>query len=304
MNMNDLLKKTATAAMLVAAVALSGCEADGDASSLPGGGNGGGGGGVTDVVNCQVPVAGICVLDNAGEKDGLVNLLLDPATGPLGPIAGAVNVGALTDTLATMLENDGDLVSLLTELLQGGQLQDGLQLLLLGNDQGNGGLQDIISGLLLGNDQGNGLRELFGENGLPGLVQALAQGTDSSCQAPLGNLCLIAGEGTNREGLVDLLLTSNGVLGALVESLPPNATDNVVSILGDLLESNGGLADLVTGLAAEGQLAAGLQALLMGNEGANQFGLVELLGNLGSGLGDIVTDLLGTIGGLFSLGGK
>jgi hypothetical protein len=78
----------------------------------------------------------------------------------------------------------------------------------------------------------------------------------------------------------------------------------VVSILGDLLESNGGLADLVTGLAAEGQLAAGLQALLMGNEGANQFGLVELLGNLGSGLGDIVTDLLGTIGGLFSLGGK
>jgi len=300
------IRKALTAGLFASMVAIAGCSADGDGSSFPGGGGGGGGGGgVTDVTNCQVPLGTtLCVLGGDDHAGGLVDVLL-AEDGPLGPIAGAIDVSALTIALQEMLESDGTLTGLVTGLLADGQLQEGLELLLLGDGNGEGGLAELIGGLLLPNEEGTGLIALFGEDGITDLVTALLiDGTSSDCQAPLGTLCLIAGDGTDQMGLVDLLLTSDGVLASLSPTATGGTTDQIVEILGDLLESDGSLANLVEGLLVNGQLAEGLQALLVGDpEAGVEGGLVQGLGNLLGGLGDVVTDLVDFLGGLFGLGG-
>ena len=294
--MKTLLAVGAVALLL----GLGGCEADSDTVDV-GGDSGPTPGSIVDVNDCQVPVGDmLCVLGGPDHPGGLVDELL-AEDGPLGPIAGAIDVSALTDTLAFILENDGDLASLVESLIASGQLAEGLQLLLLGDEDGEGGLADILSGLLLPNEEGEGLLALFGEDGIPGLVQALlVDGASSDCQAPLGTLCLIAGDDSDQTGLVDLLLTSDGVLGSLSQTLTGDVTDDVVAVLGDLLESDGSLGDLVQGLFADGQLAEGLQVLLVGDpdEGV-QSGLVQALDSLLGGLGDITSNIIGFVQGLF-----
>ena len=95
------------------------------------------------------------------------------------------------------------------------------------------------------------------------------------------------------------------MLGGLTPTLTEEATDELVATLGNLLESNGALADLVNGLFQEGQLVEGLQVLLMGSpEDEIQSGLVDLLegsvGNLGTVLAEVVDNLVGNLlgGGL------
>lgn len=286
-------------AVTLLAFTLAGCQADSD-SPINDGGNGGTGPGPADLTNCAVPVATICVLGGDEHGHGLVEELLAP-TGPLGPIAGEINVDNLTAALTTMLTNDdGSLAGLLTGLLAEGQLQEGLQLLLLG-ENGSGGLADSLQDLLLGDDEGGGLVGLLGPEGVLGLVQALLlDGTSTDCQAPLGTLCLVAGEGTDQQGLLDLLLLEGGVLASLSDQL---TQEQLVAILGDTLESNGSLADLVTGLIAEGQLAEGLQALLIGDPDAGvQSGLLQTIQATLGGLGGLVEDLIGVVGSLLGLG--
>jgi len=305
MRINANLKKwLALGALVMSAV---GCTANGvDADALGdgfgnGNNNGGGSNGSpTDITNCQVPVgATLCVLGGSDHPGGLVDVLL-ASDGPLGPIAGAIDVTALTNALTQTLENDSTLAGIVTGLIQDGQLVEGLQLLLLGpNNDGMGAVAETLQLLLLPNEQGVGLTALLGEQGVAGLVQALLlDGTDASCQAPLGTLCLIAGDG-NQTGLVDLLLTSDGALGALSPFLTTQVTDEVVATLGDLLASNGSLRDLVTGLIQDGQLATALQVLLIGapDQGV-QSGLVMALQDLLGGLGIIVNDVLTFVGSL------
>jgi len=297
MNKFELLKKTLGACLLVTAVALTGCDAQGDGDALNGGsGPGGGSGGPTDLSNCAVPVGLLCVLGGDDhDGGGLVDVLLDE-DGPLGPIAGAIDTSELTDALTTLLENDdGSLASLVTGLIQDGNLQEGLQALLLGTDgSGDSGLAAILQGVLLPNEEGQGLIALFGEDGIQGLVMALlVDGTDSDCQAPLGTLCLIAGDNSNQMGLVDLLLTSDGLLGSLSPTLTGGVTDDVVAILGDLLESDGSLPDLIQGLTQDGQLATALQVLLVGEGGdPTSSGLIQALQNALTGLPSTVQDLV------------
>lgn len=283
------------------AITLAGCQADSD-NPINGGGNGGGGSGSgpADLTNCAVPVATICVLGGDQHGHGLVEELLDP-NGPLGPIAGEINVDNLTGALTTLLANDdGSLAGILQGLIAEGQLQEGLELLLLGQN-GSGGLADSLQNLLLGDNEGGGLTGLLGPEGVQGLVQALLlDGTSSDCQAPLGTLCLIAGEGSGQQGLVDLLLLEDGVLAALSDQL---TQEQLVAILGDTLESNGSLAGLVTGLIADGQLADGLQALLVGDPDAGvQGGLLQAIQDTLGNLGGIVEDLIGVVGSLLGLG--
>lgn len=309
------LKLKSTFAALFAVVLLAGCEAQGvDPSQFPGGGGGGGNnappGSIGDTINCEVPVSGLCVLRGDGPGEGLVEALLDP-NGPLGPIVGSIDTAALEDALIILLANDnGDLPGLLTNLAAEGQLQEGLTLLLLGADgDGMGALAETLQNLLLPNEDGtpNGLIALFGlgdedGGGAVGLLQALLiDGQDpAACQAPLGTICLISGDG-NQRGLIDLLLTSGGVAGGLSQTLTQGETDELVEVLGDLLESNGALADLVTGLLQDGQLAQGLEVLLMGAN--DQQGLVELLQDLVTDLPDILGDVGGFLGNLFTLPG-
>jgi hypothetical protein len=306
MNTFDLLKKTLSACLLVSAVALTGCDAQGDAD--PSGGGGNGNGGPTDVSNCEVPLgATLCVLGGDDhEGGGLVDVLLAP-DGPLGPIAGAIDTSELTDVLTNLLQNDGGtLAGVVAGLIKDGQLQDGLKALLLGADgSGDNGLAAILKGVLLPNEQGQGLVKLFGPDGIQGLVMALLiDGTSSDCEAPLGTLCLIAGEGTDQFGLVDLLLTSNGLLGSLSPTLAAGVTDNVVAILGDLLASNGSLRDLLTGLTADGQLATALQVLLIGDPDQGvQSGLAQALQNLFGDLGATVAEVVAYLRSVLGLAG-
>lgn len=298
MNSFDAIKKTLVAGLVLASAALAGCEAQGDASDLPGDGSAGS---IVDTDGCAVPVGGtLCVLGGSDHEGGLVDVLLSP-DGPLGPIAGAIDSSELTDALVTLLENDdGSLASILTGLFMDGHLAEGLRELLLGVDgTGNNGLASIIQGVLTPNAQGQGLVNLFGEEGIQGLVVALATGADSDCQAPLGTLCLIAGENSDQVGLVDLLATSNGLLGALSPTLTNGVTDDVVATLGDLLASNGSLPDLLQGLIQEGQLATALQVLLIGEPDAGvPSGLVQALQNLFTGLGSTIGEVVDYIGGL------
>ncbi|EIT69102.1 MULTISPECIES: hypothetical protein [Hydrocarboniphaga] len=301
MNTFDVIKKTLVAGFVLASAALAGCEAQGDRSDLPGNGSAGS---IVDVEGCAVPVSGtLCVLGGKDHEGGLVDVLLSP-DGPLGPIAGAIDSSELTDALVTLLENDnGSLASILTGLFMDGQLVAGLRELLLGVDgTGNNGLASIIQGVLTPNEQGQGLVNLFGEEGIQGLVVALATGADSDCQAPLGTLCLIAGENSDQVGLVDLLATSNGLLGALSPTLTNGVTDDVVATLGDLLASNGSLPGLLQGLIQEGQLASALQVLLIGEPDAGvPSGLVQALQNLFTGLGSTIGEVVDYIGGLLGL---
>lgn len=302
MNTFDAIKKTLVAGLVLSAAALAGCQAQGDASDLPPGA-GGGGGGITDVTNCDVALGTtLCVL-GGDDGNGLVDVLL-ASDGPLGPIAGAIDTTELTAALVTLLQNDGTLTSTLTGLLADGHLAEGLQELLLGVDgTGNNGLASVLQGVLLPNEQGQGLIALFGEDGIQGLVTALLMdGTSSDCQAPLGTLCLIAGNGNDQVGLVDLLATSDGLLGSLSPTLTNGVTDDVVATLGDLLASNGSLPDLLTGLIQDGQLATALQVLLIGDADAGvPSGLVQALQNLFTGLGDTIGEVVDFIANLLNL---
>lgn len=294
----------------IAAVFLLGCEANGvDAGNFPGGGgNGAPPGSIGDITNCEVPVANLCVLGGDSHPGGLADVLLAD-DGPLAPIASAIDTEALVEALEATLSNpNGDLPGLLQALIAEGQLQEGLTLLLLGeNGDGMGALAETLMNLLLPNEEGDGLMGIIGADGggAVGLLQALLlDGSDINCQAPLGTLCLISG-GEGQTGLIDVLLTSPGLLGGLTPTLTEEATDELVATLGNLLESNGALADLVNGLFQEGQLVEGLQVLLMGSpEDEIQSGLVDLLegsvGNLGTVLAEVVDNLVGNLlgGGL------
>lgn len=304
--MKNVLKSFLLAACAVTLVA--GCNAQGvdpaQLQQIGGGNNGVPPGSVGDTTGCSAPVSGLCVLGGPDHPGGLVDRLLAP-DGPLGPIAGAIDSEALRDALTATLAGNGELVFLLQELIAEGQLQEGLTLLLLGADgDGMGAIAETLGNLLLPNEEGMGLISLLGEEGVAGLVMALLiAGTDpDACQAPLGTICLISGDG-DQQGLVDLLLTSGGLAGALSPTLTNEVTDQLVDTLGNLLESNGALADLVTGLLMDGQLAEGLMVLLGGNPEDGSGGLVAALEGLTGGLGDIVGDVIDFLGNLLGGGG-
>ena len=106
----------------LAAIFLVGCEANGVDAGLGGGGGGGGGdlnvppGSLADTTNCASAVSGLCVLGGESHPGGIVDLLLAPE-GPLGPIASAIDVSALTNTLTVLLSSDdGTLAGLETGL--------------------------------------------------------------------------------------------------------------------------------------------------------------------------------------------
>lgn len=251
---------------------------------------------VADLTNCSTPVAGICVLGGEDHPGGLVDVLLDDETGPLGPIAG--NIGgadALAERLEDLLNNDdGSLESILTSLATG-NLQDGLQALVLGDEDGNGGLQDIVTELLMGNDAGEGgLVGLLGEDGVTGLLTALLiePQNNPDCQASLGTVCLVGTD--SQQGIVDLLLEDGGALSGLgLEQ------QELVNTLGDLLENDGTLADTVKGLLVGGQLKEGLTALLLGNPANGESpGLITALKNVLDPEDGLIPSLLCTIGGL------
>ena len=294
----------------LAAIFLVGCEANGvDAG---GGGGGGGGGDLTppagslaDTTNCASAVSGLCVLGGESHPGGIVDLLLAPE-GPLGPIAGAINVDALANTLTVLLtSDDGTLAGLVRGLTADGQVTEALLLLLIGEDgQGQGAIAETLVNLLLPNEEGTGLLALIGGldgGGVVGFLQALLLGGEGNpeCQAPLGTLCLIAGEG-DQQGLIDILLTSSGLVGSLSQNLTQQELDDLVATLGNLLASDGSLTGLVQGLFAEGHLIEGLSVLLMGTDGEGGLSLLEIIEGTLSGLGGIVTDVLGFVRGLLT----
>ncbi|MGB0212995.1 hypothetical protein [Algiphilus sp.] len=296
-------RKFFTIGALALAGVLTGCAQGGEDDTGVGPGTppgSGGGGGIPGVENCSVPLGGVCVLGGTAGGDGLVDELLAEG-GALAPIADNINTEDLEAALETLLANDGNLASLVGGLLMEGQLQAGLTELLTGGEDGEGGLADILADLLIGSDQGDGLVALLGQEGVTGLVQSLLiNGTiDPDCQANLGTICLIAGEDSGKDGLVDLLITEDGALTAISDNL---SQDNLVQILANLLESNGNLANLVQGLLAEGQLVEGLQALLIGDPDAGEpSGLVQAVQSLLDP--SLVTELLGFLGGLLGVGG-
>lgn len=286
-------------AAIAAVGLLAGCAQGGEDTTGvgPGGPGGGGGGGNSGVENCAVPQGGVCLFAGSEGGDGLVDALLAD-DGALAPIAGNINTADLEAALETLLANDGNLASLVENLLMEGQLQEGLTQLLIGGEDGEGGLADILADLLIGTEQGDGLADLLGEDGVAGLIMALlVEPTDPDCQVPLGTLCVITGDGS-QQGLVDVLITEGGALTQITDNV---SQDGLVAILANLLESDGSLADLVQNLFAEGQLVEGLQALLIGDPDAGvQSGLVQAL----QGLLDatLIEELLGFVGGLLGVG--
>tara|TARA_R110000851_G_scaffold182213_2_gene331323 strand:+ start:981 stop:1925 length:945 start_codon:yes stop_codon:yes gene_type:complete len=296
----------------LAAIFLVGCEANGVDAGLGGGGGGGGGGdlspppgSIADTTNCAAAVSGLCVLGGESHPGGIVDLLLAPE-GPLGPIAGAINVDALVNTLTVLLTNDdGTLAGLVRGLTADGQVLEALLLLLVGEDgQGQGAIAETLVNLLLPNEEGTGLLALIGGldgGGVVGFLQALLLGGEGNpeCQAPLGTLCLIAGEG-DQQGLIDILLTSGGLAGSLSQTLTQEVLDDLVATLGDLLASDGSLTGLVQGLFAEGHLIEGLSVLLRGTDGEGGLSLLEIIEGTLSNLGGIVTDVLGFVRGLLT----
>lgn len=295
----------------LAAIFLVGCEANGVDAGLGGGGGGGGGdmnpppGSLADTTNCASAVSGLCVLGGESHPGGIVDLLLAPE-GPLGPIAGAINVDALANTLTVLLtSDDGTLAGLVRGLTADGQVTEALLLLLIGEDgQGQGAIAESLVNLLLPNAEGTGLLALIGDAdgaGVVGFLQALLLGGEGNpeCQAPLGTLCLIAGEG-DQQGLIDILLTSSGLVGSLSQNLTQQELDDLVATLGDLLASDGSLRGLVQGLFAEGHLIEGLSVLLRGTDGEGGLSLLEIIEGTLSGLGGIVTDVLGFVRGLLT----
>ena len=245
------------------------------------------------------------MLGGESHPGGIVDLLLAPE-GPLGPIAGAINVDALANTLTVLLtSDDGTLAGLVRGLTADGQVTEALLLLLIGEDgQGQGAIAETLVNLLLPNEEGTGLLALIGGldgGGVVGFLQALLLGGEGNpeCQAPLGTLCLIAGEG-DQQGLIDILLTSSGLVGSLSQNLTQQELDDLVATLGNLLASDGSLTGLVQGLFAEGHLIEGLSVLLMGTDGEGGLSLLEIIEGTLSGLGGIVTDVLGFVRGLLT----
>lgn len=296
----------------LAAIFLVGCEANGVDAGL-GAGDGGGGGGdlnvppgsLADTTNCASAVSGLCVLGGESHPGGIVDLLLAPE-GPLGPIAGAIDVDALANTLTVLLtSDDGTLAGLVRGLTADGQVTEALLLLLIGEDgQGQGAIAESLVNLLQPNAEGTGLLALIGDADGAGVVdflQALQLGGEGNpeCQAPLGTLCLIAGEG-DQQGLIDILLTSSGLVGSLSQNLTQQELDDLVATLGNLLASDGELTGEVQGLFAEGRLIEGLSVLLMGTEGEGGLSLLENIEGTLSGLGGTVTDVLGSVRGLLT----
>lgn len=297
MNSFMTLKTALLGGMLVTAMALTGCKADGDGTVGPG--NGIGGGGSSDGTGtCDVPVGDICVAGGHGSTKALVDELLNPNGGPLGPVADSLDpaTGDLQNEIITLLQNDGDLASLVENLLQGTDgkkpnLELALASLL------DGGLNDILlqEGLL----DPETISAAFGEDGLTGVVQTLLQkGRDTNCQAALSTICLLGGNG-GKMGLLDAIITDDGALADLAANL---AVDDLSGTLADLLENNdGSLQTLVGNLFAEGHLMEGLQTLLDPNQ---QGSLVDALGDLLAGdprnsdKGDLIQQLLNGIGNL------
>lgn len=296
----------------LAAIFLVGCEANGVDAGLGGGGGGDGGGdlnvppgSIADITNCAAPVSGLCVLGGESHPGGIVDLLLAPE-GPLGPIASAIDVSALGNVVTVLLSNDdGTLAGLVRGLTADGQVTEALLLLLIGEDgQGQGAIAETLVNLLLPNEEGTGLLALIGDadgGGVVGFLQALLLGGENNpeCQAPLGTLCLIAGEG-DQQGLLDILLTSSGLVGSLSQNLTQQELDDLVATLGNLLASDGSLTGLVQGLIADGHLLEGLSVLLMGTEGEGGLSLLEIIEGTLTGLGGIVTDVLGFVRGLLT----
>lgn len=246
--------------------------------------------GVTNLLNpnCDAPAAGICVLDTDGT--GLVNVLLDEGNGPLAPIVG--NIGGkdkLVTILTDLLNNpDGSLGGIVKGLIQEGQLQEAIKTLLL-NEQN--GLRTILPELL------TGLPGLL-QDGAGGLLKALLTGTENSaCQAPLGTVCLV-GSG-DKVGVLDMLIGDDGYLGNTGLS-----QSELVGILGDTLQGDGSLQDLVTNLFQEGQLVEGLKALLIGNDetAGGRPGLLNALEGVVTNLPQGVIDTLGTLLGVNTSG--
>lgn len=252
---------------------------------------------VADLTNCATPAAGICVLGGEDHPGGLVDVLLDDETGPLAPIAG--NIGgadALAERLEDLLNNDdGSLESILTSLAEG-NLQDGLQALVLGDEDGNGGLQDIVTELLMGNDNGEGGLEnlVGGEDGVAGLLEALLiePQNNPDCQSSLGTVCLVGTD--NQQGVVDLLLEDGGALSGLgLEQ------QELVDTLGDLLENDSTLGNTVENLLINGQLEEGLTTLLLGDpDNGESPGLITALENVLDPEDGLIPGLVCTIGGL------
>lgn len=256
---------------------------------------------VLDLADCSTPAAGICVLGGDNHNGGLADVLLDDDSGPLAPIAG--NIGgrsALADRLEDLLQNDdGSLASILEGLIADGNLQEGLQVLLLGDDQGNGGLQDIVTELLLGNSGGDGgLEGLLGDDGgVAGLLQALLIEPENNpdCQSSLGTVCLVGT--TDQEGVLDLLLEDGGALSGLGLS-----QQELVDTLGDTLANDGSLANTVEGLLADGQLQEGLTELLLGDpDNGGSPGLIGVLEGLLDPSDGLVAGLACTVGALLGL---
>lgn len=252
--------------------------------------------GPTDVANCASNVSGLCVLGGEGNDEGLVDLLLDDDNGPLAPLAGQIGgKEKLADALETLLENDdGELTTLLENLFLEGNLQDGLEQLLI-SDQG---LQSILPELLMGDDEGNaGLQELLaGEDGARGLLEALLIPADESsgeCASALGNVCLVAPEGGEKKGVLDLLLGDDSELENQGLS-----TQALVDALSTTLGDNPDLGQTVAGLFMDGNLQAGLEELFLGDDEKGP-ALLTTLENLGTG---IVEGLCNVLGGLLGLG--
>lgn len=291
------LKTGLLACVLASSVLLSGCQADGDGTVGPGNGVGGGGS-VDGTGQCVVPAGDICVSGGSGTTTALLDELLAP-NGPLSALAGPLGEAGVTEDLETavqdLLVNDGDLANLVENLLLGTNGKDP-NLQLAAAALLDGGLQDILTGLL----SPQTLTDTLGPEGVAGLLQALLlDGTDANCQAPLGTICLIGGNG-GKTGLVEALITDNGNLTPLADG---NLSEqDLVAVLGDLLESNGSLADLVSGLFQDGQLIEGLRVLLDPNEAGS---VADALGDLLLDQGrdqNLVTALLDGLGQL--LGGS
>jgi|GEM_PF-2566285 len=252
--------------------------------------------GPIDVVNCASNVSGLCILGGEGNNEGLVDLLLDDENGPLAPLAGQIGgKEKLANALETLLENDdGELTTLLENLFLEGNLQKGLEQLLI-SDQG---LQSILPELLMGDDEGNaGLEELLaGEDGARGLLEALLIPADESsgeCASALGNVCLVAPEGGDKKGVLDLLLGDDSELGSQGLS-----TQALVDALSTTLGENPDLGQTVAGLFMDGNLQAGLEELFLGDDEKGP-ALLTTLENLGTG---IVEGLCNVLGGLLGLG--
>lgn len=252
--------------------------------------------GPRNLTNCASQVSGLCVLGGEGHDEGLADLLLDQNNGPIAPLASQIGgVDELAGVLETLLENDdGELLTLVENLIVEGNLAEGLEQLLISEK----GLRSILPDLLAGDGEGDGGLEglLASDEGVKGLLEALLipgdEGEpDASCVSYVGTVCMVAADGSERKGLLELLVASDSELGKQGIS-----ADELVETLGKILGEEQDLGSTVAGLFADGRLAEGLQALLIGDD-ENAPVLITTLesvvGGLVGGLGNIIGGLLG-----------